>query len=341
MNFTFSVSDICEIIHAARAYNMIPVNLIISGIDTLEFAESNDLTYVSSEDKIHLVKNTRSYVIVISEALYTKCRDILPIEKEYLLTKDDMFLVKSKLVSLFQRPLSVNHEKEIAYHNIFKGAIVSDSACVHKTATIMHGAVVMSGAVVWADSVVYPNAVIGPNTEIGRNCIIGANCTIGMNPMVYNSNHKGEYENLTCIGNVVIEDDVELGSGVNIDPAIIGHTRIKEGTKIGAHSHIGHDCQIGKNNYIVTQVGMAGWSRTGDNCYLAGQVGVAPKVKIGHNVKVNAKSGVHSDIPDNSVYFGTPAREEKESYRIFAALKYLPKLLKRVTMLEKRLNNGY
>ena len=341
MNNHYDISEVCEKVQLTRTRNLVPATILFTGMNTLELAEYNDLTYVSSEKQIPLVKDTDAYGIVIAEPMYNKYKDILPKYKEYLLSTDDMFLVKNKLISLFQRALVVDWTKEIDHHNIFNGATISPNAYVHESATIFPGVVVMSGARIGSDTTIYPNAVIGPNTYIGDDCIIGANCTIGMNPMVYNSNHNGEYENLTCIGNVVIKDNVELGSGVNIDPAIIGHTKIGEGTKIGSHVHIGHDCQIGKNNYIVNQVGLSGWCSTGDNCYLAGQVGFAPKVKIGNNVKVNAQSGVHSNIPDGAVYFGTPAKEEKESYRIFAALKYLPKLLKRVTMLEKRLNNGY
>ena len=269
----------------------------------------------------------------------------IPKGKIYVVIGSEFLLVKNTIIKYFT-PIYNDKFAKIDRHVskgiIYSGAYVECADCISDGTIVMPGVVIYQGVTIGRDCVIHPNVVIYPGTKIGNNCVIGPGCTLGSPPLVYNT-HFGidGYSKANIIGGVRIEDSVELGANVNIDAATIGATVIDTGTKIGAHTHIAHDCYIGKHNYIVTQVGIAGWCETGDNCYLAGQVGLAPKVKLGNNVTVDAKSGVHNDLPDNAHVFGTPAVEKKQANRTFAALKYLPNILRRLRALEKRVNNGY
>lgn len=315
----------------------------IHNIASLQTARSFELAFVGKDfNNVSDVKKCDSAFILIDKVIYDKYKVLLPDNKLYIVPQDDYLIYNEMLMEIFYKPLKINETLWTgADKRIHKSAIVSDSSAIGTGTIIMENVVIMSGCYIGDNTTILPNTVIFANTHIGSNCRIGANCTIGSYPMVYSSEMDKGYTAMNYIGSVYIENNVDIGSQVNIDSAIVGYTLIKDGTKIGAQTHIAHDCIVGKNNYIVTQVGMAGWSQTGDNCYLSGQVGVNGRVKIGNDVTVHAKSGVHNDLPDSTTYFGTPARTKKESFRIFAALKYLPELIKRVALLEKKINNGY
>lgn len=315
----------------------------VQNIASLSSARSYELAFVGKDfNDVSEICKCGSTFILIDRVLYNRYKALLPSNKLYIIPQDDYLIYNEMLMEIFYKPVVID---ETLYSgegkSIHKSAIISEHAVIKNGVIIMENVVIMSGCFIEENTIILPNTVIFANTHIGSNCKIGANCTIGSYPMVYSSEFDKGYTAMNYIGSVYIEDEVEIGSQVNIDSAIVGYTLIKRGTKIGAQTHIAHDCIVGANNYIVTQVGMAGWSRTGDNCYLSGQVGVNGRVKIGNNVTVHAKSGVHNDIPDDTTYFGTPARTKKESFKIFAALKYLPELIKRVALLEKKINNGY
>lgn len=330
------VSDACYIYDSSNT---------VTGISPLDRANTTQISYLENEKDVHKIKDTRSYYIIISAKHFEKYNKELPKGKVYILIHAEFFQMKDIIIKYFKPKYNIklaHTAKNVSRGTVYEGAYIECNDCIGNNTIVMPGVVIYQDVIIGANCVIYANTVIGPGTRIGDDCIIGPGCTIGSPPMVYVTHFgKDGYTRANTIGGVRIENNVELGSGVNIDSAIIGDTIIGEGTKIGAHCHIAHDCVIGRHNYIVTQVGMAGWSRTGDNCYLAGQVGVAPNVIIGNNVRVDAKSGVHNNLPDNAHVFGTPAVSKERSHKTFAALKYLPGILKRLRLLEKKVNNGY
>jgi UDP-3-O-[3-hydroxymyristoyl] glucosamine N-acyltransferase len=136
---------------------------------------------------------------------------------------------------------------------------------------------------------------------------------------------------------VVIEDDVEIGSNVAIDRARFDKTVIGRGTKIDNLVHIAHNVQIGKNCFIVAQVGISGSTKVGDGCILAGQVGLVGHIELGNNVIVMAQSGVSKSIPDNTTVWGSPAKPEKAAKEINAGVHNLPRLYKTISELKKKI----
>ena len=141
------------------------------------------------------------------------------------------------------------------------------------------------------------------------------------------------------IGNVIIEDEVEIGANSCVDRGTIGDTIIKKGTKIDNLVHIAHNDIIGKNCFIVAQTGISGSVEVGDNTTIAGQVGVAGHLKIGSNVVIAAKSGVTNDVPDGSKMSGYPLREHMEDLRVKMSMGKVPELNKIVKKLEKEIEN--
>jgi len=203
------------------------------------------------------------------------------------------------------------------------------------------GAVLSCGSHVGADCVIgddaqlFPNVVLYDRTQIGRRVRIHAGAVIGGDGFGYVF-HEGQHLKVPQIGNVVIEDDVEIGSNVTIDRGALGSTVIGKGTKIDNLVQIGHNSVLGEHCILCGQVGIAGSTRIGSQTTLAGQVGVAGHVSIGSRVTIGAQAGVMHNVPDGEKWLGSPAQPDRDAKRILIALQRLPELSKRVIELERR-----
>jgi UDP-3-O-[3-hydroxymyristoyl] glucosamine N-acyltransferase len=150
----------------------------------------------------------------------------------------------------------------------------------------------------------------------------------------------GFHRKIPQIGNVVIGDDVEIGSNASVDRGALGSTVIGKGTKIDNLVQVAHNVEIGAHSILCAQVGIAGSTTLGNFCVLAGQVGVAGHLKIGSQVTIGSKAGVMNNIPNGEVWLGIPARPDKQAKRMLVALHHLPELLKKVAEWEKKLNGN-
>jgi UDP-3-O-[3-hydroxymyristoyl] glucosamine N-acyltransferase len=182
---------------------------------------------------------------------------------------------------------------------------------------------------------IFPQVTIYPRTQIGQRVRIHSGTVVGSDGFGYVFD-EGRHVKIPQIGNVIIQDDVELGANVTIDRAALGSTVIGRGTKIDNLVQIAHNVVTGEHCIIISQVGIAGSTRLGSHVTLAGQVGLAGHLTIGNHVTVAAQSGVMNDIPDGGHWLGAPARPDRDAKRIYIALERLPELLKRVSALEKR-----
>lgn len=205
-------------------------------------------------------------------------------------------------------------------------------------------------AVIGAHSVIAPGVFIGEQVQIGKHCRIDAqvtihgHCQIGDNVVIQSSTVIGSdafyynakkdrpvwYRRMESCGRVVIEDDVEIGSGCTIDRGVTHDTRIGRGTKMDNMIHIGHDCVIGKNCLIAAQVGVAGMVEVGDGVTIWGQVGITKTIQIGDNAVILGQSGVTASLEGGKVYFGLPAEEAAAKRREFVWIKRIPELWKKV-----------
>jgi UDP-3-O-[3-hydroxymyristoyl] glucosamine N-acyltransferase len=239
---------------------------------------------------------------------------------------------------------------------------------VHPTACVAGDARVDRSASVGPLAVVEAEAVIGPHTRVGALCFVGRRAVLGedvrLHPHVVVREdvrignrvivHPGAvlgadgfgyafdgaaHRKIPQVGGLRIEDDVEIGANTAIDRATLGETVVRRGTKIDNLVQIGHNCDVGEDVILVSQVGIAGSSRVGNRAMLAGQVGVADHVTIGAGAILTAKSGVPNDVPAGEIWSGIPSRPTSEQKRIWAGESQLPELIKRVRALEKRLRD--
>jgi UDP-3-O-[3-hydroxymyristoyl] glucosamine N-acyltransferase len=200
---------------------------------------------------------------------------------------------------------------------------------------------------------IYPNCFIGDNTTIGDNCVlhsgvkiysetqignhckIHSNCTIGSDGFGFAPNAEGNYVAIPQIGNVIIEDYVDIGAGASIDRATLGSTIIRRGVKLDNQIQIAHNVEIGKNTVIAAQTGIAGSTKIGENCMIGGQVGIVGHIVIGNGVKIQAQSGISKSLKDNEVVQGSPAFGYGDFNKSYVYFRNLPKIAATVNNLEK------
>lgn len=211
------------------------------------------------------------------------------------------------------------------------GAVVGDGAKIYPQCYVGDGVKVGAG------TTLYPGVKIYEGCRVGANCIIHAGAVIGADGFGFLPKPDGTFDKIPQLGNVIIEDNVEIGANTCIDRAKTDSTIIRRGVKLDNLIQIGHNVEIGENTVSSAQTGIAGTSKVGHNCFLAGQVGIADHVTIGNNVKIGSQSGLDKNVPDGEIRLGTPALPGMNFHRSFAVFKTLPDLQNRVRTLEKSL----
>jgi UDP-3-O-[3-hydroxymyristoyl] glucosamine N-acyltransferase len=185
------------------------------------------------------------------------------------------------------------------------------------------------------DVILFPNVVIYAKCQIGHRVAIHAGTVIGSDGYGYVFD-EGRHRKMLQVGNVIIQDDVEIGANAAIDRATLGATVIGQGTKIDNLVHVAHNVTIGQHCLVMGQSGFAGSTHLGDYCVIAAQAGIAGHLKLGHQATVGAKSGVMRDIPDKGVVLGIPAAPDKQAKRQMIAIQQLPEIIRRMRQLEKQ-----
>ncbi len=216
--------------------------------------------------------------------------------------------------------------------------IIEQDAEIGKNCQIYPQVYIGAGVKVGEGTILYAGVKIYEGCQVGNNCILHAGAVIGADGFGFMPNAAGGFDKIPQLGNVIIEDDVEIGANTCIDRAKTDSTIIRRGVKLDNLIQIGHNCQIGENTVSSAQTGIAGTSKVGKNCFLAGQVGIADHVTIGDRVKIGSKSGLDKDVPNDEIRFGYPALPGMQYHRSAAIFKKLPEMARQINELEKQLN---
>jgi UDP-3-O-[3-hydroxymyristoyl] glucosamine N-acyltransferase len=237
---------------------------------------------------------------------------------------------------------------------------IDPSARVHPTVTLGPGARVAPLAVIGAGTVIGANCRVASGAAVGARCRIGDDVTIHANAVLYDRTvlghrvivhgnavlgadgfgyrfQQGRHVKVPQLGYVEIGDDVEIGACTTVDRGTFGPTRVGAGTKIDNLVQIGHNCSLGKHNVIISQVGMAGSTTTGDYVAIAGQVGITGHLHIGERTQVGGQSAVIRDVPAGVRVLGSPAKPEREEKRILLTLEKLPEMYRQLKDVLRRL----
>lgn len=214
--------------------------------------------------------------------------------------------------------------------------VIGEKVRIGARSVLQGGNYIGAGCQIGEEVNLFPNVIIYARSEIGNRVRIHAGTVIGSDGFGYVQDN-GIHRKVPQIGNVIIRDDVEIGSNVSIDRGALGPTVIGKGTKIDNLVQIAHNVIIGDHCLVISQVGVAGSTKIGNYVILAGQAGIAGHLKIGNRATIAAQAGVMTNIGDGEKYLGSPAQPDRQAKRQMIALQYLPDLLKRVAELEKKL----
>ena len=310
---------------------------LISGVSEIQNSQPDTITFLGNLLYRKYLKNTNAAAIILSDG--------------DLLSGRNGIVVQNPQLSM-ARALALFTEKNEAIPSIHANALISNNADIGKEVNVDAGAIIKDGVSIGDGSCIGANSVIGSNTIIGKNCIISSNVSLydeiilGDNVIVHSGTVIGcdgfgyvtvneIHEKIPQTGNVLIGNNVEIGSNCAIDRATIGSTTIGEMTKIDNLVHIAHNVKIGKGCLLTAGFAIAGSSEVGNFCTFAGQVGVAPHLKIGDRSIVAAKSGITKSLKGDKVYAGFPAREIKEHNRRLALVNDIEKLREKLIKINR------
>ena len=310
---------------------------LINGVSQIQDANSGTITFLSNPAYKKYLDITDADAIIVEEKSLLK-------EKMGIVVKNSQFAM-AKTLRLFnpvkkEKPFIDSNASISKYASIGKNVSISSGACIKKGARIGDGCKIGSNAFIGENSSLgnncelYPNVSIYNNVSIGSRVIIHSGTTIGSDGFGYVTINN-IHEKIPQTGDVVIKDDVEIGSNCSIDRATIGSTIVGEMTKIDNLVHIAHNVKIGKGCLITAGFAVAGSTEIGDFCTFAGQVGVAPHLKIGNNSIVASKSGVTRSLKGQNTYAGFPARDIKEHNRRQALINEIGRLREKLLKLSK------
>jgi UDP-3-O-[3-hydroxymyristoyl] glucosamine N-acyltransferase len=213
--------------------------------------------------------------------------------------------------------------------------VIGEKASIGPGVVLQGGNHIGNQCVIGAQSRLFPNVVLYDQTQIGQRVRIHAGAVIGSDGFGYVFD-AGLHRKVPQVGQVIVQDDVEIGANVTIDRGALGPTVIGKGTKIDNLVMIAHNVSLGEHCLVVAQVGVAGSTKIGHYTTLAGQAGITGHLKIGDKVTIAAQSGVMHDVPDGGKWLGSPAQPDRQAKRQMIALHHLPELIRRVAELEKR-----
>ncbi len=317
----------------------------VSGLSKIEGGTAGTLTFLANPKYTPFIYTTAASVVIVN-------RDFQPAQPvgATLIRVDDAYAAFATLLSMFNK-------KEGAAAGVSERAFVDPSARLGENVsvgpfafigrdvstgnnTVIHPQVFIGDNVtIGSDTTLYPGARILHDCVIGSRCIVHAGAVIGSDGFGFAPVEGGTFQKIPQLGNVVLEDDVEIGSNTAIDRATIGSTIIRKGVKLDNLIQVAHNAEIGENTVIAAQTGISGSTKIGRNCMVGGQAGLVGHINIADGVRIGAGSGVEADIPvEGSAVLGAPAIEAGKARRNFIHWRNLDAIVRKVYAIEKQLN---
>ena len=315
---------------------------IINNLGKIEIAKKGELTFLANPKYTPFIYTTKATAVVVN-------KDFKP-EKpinSVLIRVDDAYSSFARLLEMFTKekpPKGISRKAKIhksakigknvyiaEFVSIAENVEIGDNTVIHPNVTIYKNVKIKN------DCLIYANAIIMHNCEVGNNCIIQPGAVVGPDGFGFAPTSDGTYFKIPQTGNVVLEDNVEIGTNATIDRATMGSTFIRKGAKIDNLIQIGHNCDIGRNTVVAGQSGISGLTKIGENCMIGGQTGIIGHLKIGNNVMIAAKSGVMADVKDGAFLMGYPAIDNRNYKKSSVYFRKLDELAKTIRNLEKQI----
>ena len=306
-------------------------SIVITETRSFDQAAKQSITFAVGEYVEHIALCQAGAVIVESEVKEAPMAQIVV---------DNAKVAFAQVLELFHPPVVVPrevHSTAIIGENVTIGqnvaigayCVINDNAVVEDNVTIR--------PCVGEGSDIYAGAIVHENCILGKRVVLRAKAVIGGEGFGF-ATENGVHTHIPQVGNVILEDDVEVGSCTTIDNATMGSTLVRRGTKIDNLVHLGHNVEIGEDCFLIAQVGIAGSTKCGNHVIFAGQTGCTGHITIGDNVQFAGKTGITGNVPSNSIMAGYPMRPHKEWLKLAAYENRLPDMVKTVKQLQKEVD---
>ena len=337
----FTAAQIAEILEGEVVGNP---SAEVFKLAKIEEGTEGSLTFLANPKYVNFIYSTEATITIVNN-------DFVP-ENELtttLIKVDDAYQSFSKLLEYY-------NQVKLMKSGIEQPSVISENVTYGKQLYLGSFSYVGKNVTIGNNVKIYPNCFIGDNVTIGDNCIffagvkiyseteIGNNCNfhsgsvVGSDGFGFAPTEEGTFNKIPQIGNVIIEDDVEIGANTTIDRATLGTTLIRKGVKLDNHIQVAHNVEIGENTVIAAQTGIAGSTKIGSNCMIGGQVGIAGHITIGNNVRIQAQSGVGKNINDGEVLQGSPSFGYADYSKSYVHFRNLPKIVADIEELKKNTN---
>lgn len=313
-------------------------------LSKIEEGEKGSLTFLSNPKYTPFIYTTNASIAIVNKTFVPE-KEI----KATLIQVEDAYKAFSKLLEFYnevknnktgrEQPNYISTTAKIG-KNEYIGAFsyLGEHVVLGENVKIYPNVYIGDNVVIGNNSIIYAGVKIYSETQIGASCKIHSGAIIGADGFGFAPNEDGAFIAIPQIGNVIIEDCVDIGSNTTIDRATLGATIIRKGVKLDNHVQIAHNVEIGENTVIASQTGVSGSAKIGKNCIVGGQVGFAGHIKVGDNVTVLAQSGVTKNTKGNQIISGTPAYKVTDYNRSVVHFKNLPKIVASIDRLEKTIN---
>lgn len=317
-------------------------NAEVHKLSKIEEGTEGSLTFLANPKYINFIYSTQATVTIVNNTFEPE-QNITTT----LIKVEDAYKSFSKLLEYY-------NQVKLMKSGIEQPSVISEGVTYGTDLYLGSFCYIGKNVIIGNNVKIYPNSFIGDNVTIGDNCVffagvriyseteIGNNCTIHSGTIVGSDGfgfaplEDGTYSKVPQIGNVIIEDNVEIGACTTVDRATLGSTIIRKGVKLDNHIQVAHNVEIGENTVIAAQTGIAGTTKIGKNCLIGGQVGFAGHLVIGDNVKIQAQSGVGKNLSDGEVVQGSPAFNYGDFAKSFVHFRNLPKIVSDLEELKKQ-----
>ena len=319
-------------------------NAAVSTVSSIDGGKAGSLAYLTNPKYEQYIYTTEASIVLVDKTFEPK--------EEVKTTLVKVENVAECVLNLLEMYNASRPQKS----GVSKLASIHEEATVGQSCYIGDFTVVERGAKLGDKVQLYPQCYIGDNVEIGegtklypgvkiyegckigRNCIIHAGAVIGADGFGFAPKADGTFAKIPQLGNVIIEDNVEIGANTCVERAKSDSTIVRSGVKLDNLIQVGHNVQIGSNTVMSAQVGIAGTTKIGSNCFVGGQVGFADHITVGNGCKIGSQSGLDKNVPDGEIRFGSPALPGIQYHRSFAVFRNLPEMATKLRELEKRIN---
>jgi UDP-3-O-[3-hydroxymyristoyl] glucosamine N-acyltransferase len=314
----------------------------VASFGKIEEALAGQLAFLANPKYEEYLYITKASIIIVNETQELKqpiAATLIKVTDAYsafAILLDKYQQIQQQQLNGIQQPVYINATAKIG-DNVFIGAFayIGEKVIVADNVKIYPNAFIGNNVIIGENAIIHPGVKIYHDCVIGKNVVIHAGTVIGSDGFGFAPLADGTFKKIPQIGNVIIEDDVEIGANSTIDRATMGSTLIKAGAKLDNLLQIGHNAEVGNNAIIAAQAGISGSTKIGNNVMIGGQAGIVGHITIGDGAKINAQSGVSKSLEAGKVVTGSPAHDYTAALRSQATARKLPELEKRIKELEK------